>query len=44
MGNRQAALFTYVLPFFISTAGGTLLAAILVSILDRAKALQYLHR
>ena len=44
MGNRQAALFAYVLPFFISTAGGTLLAAILVSILDRTKALQYMHR
>jgi energy coupling factor transporter S component ThiW len=44
MGNKQAALFTYVLPFFISTAGGTLLAAILVSILDRTKALQYMHQ
>jgi energy coupling factor transporter S component ThiW len=44
MGNKQAALFTYVLPFFISTAGGTLLAAILVSILDRTKALKYMHQ
>lgn len=40
MGNKQAALFTYVLPFFISTAGGTLLAAIL----DRTKALPYMHQ
>ncbi len=44
MGNSQAALFTYVVPFFISTAGGTLLAAVLISILDKTKAMQYMRQ
>src|SRR5699024_3316095 len=30
MGNSEAALFTYVMPFFMSTACGTVMAAILV--------------
>ena len=29
MGNESAALFAYVLPFFISSCGGTIIAAIL---------------
>ena len=27
MGNKEAALFTFVVPFLISTCGGTLIAA-----------------
>lgn len=29
MGNPNAALFTFVMPFFISTAGGTMIAAVI---------------
>ena len=37
---KQAALFTYVLPFFVSTAGGTVLAAVLVFALQKTHALE----
>jgi len=37
MGNSQAAIFTYVMPFFISTAGGTIIAIILVTALKKTK-------
>ncbi|MCR5032360.1 MAG: energy coupling factor transporter S component ThiW, partial [Lachnospiraceae bacterium] len=37
--GREAALFTYVLPFLVSTIGGTLIAAILVTALNRTKVL-----
>lgn len=33
---KEAALFTYVIPFFISSAGGTLIAAIIVPALKKA--------
>lgn len=39
MGNAEAALFTYVLPFFISTVGGSVLAAMLLVDLHQSKAL-----
>lgn len=42
LGNAEAALFTYVLPFSVSTLGGSLLAAVLLGILYRSKALGYL--
>lgn len=29
MGNASAALFTFVMPFFISTAGGTIIASVI---------------
>jgi predicted membrane protein len=29
MGNANAALFTFVVPFLISTVGGTIIAAII---------------
>ena len=44
MGNAQAALFTYVLPFLISTAGGTIIAAILITALDKTKALSHMRQ
>ena len=34
---KEAALFTYVIPFFVSSAGGTLIAAIIVPALKKAK-------
>lgn len=42
MGNREAAVFTYVLPFFISTVGGCILAAMLLSILYKSGVFHYL--
>lgn len=44
LGNAEAALFTYVLPFFISTLGGSLIAGILLGILSHSKALHYLNQ
>lgn len=41
--NKEAALFTYVLPFFVSTAGGTIIAAILIAILGKTHALNYMR-
>lgn len=42
MGNQEAALFTYVLPFLISTAGGCILAALILGTLCKSGAFQYL--
>lgn len=40
--GREAALFTYVMPFFMSTACGTVFAIILVGALSKSHALDYL--
>ena len=42
--GRTAALFAYVLPFLISTAGGTLAAALLIALMQKSNALDYLSR
>lgn len=42
MGNSEAALFTYVLPFLVSTVGGTIIAAVLIGILAKTHALNSL--
>ena len=42
LGNTQAALFTYVLPFLISTVGGSLIAAIFLAALYKSKAFFYM--
>lgn len=42
MGNDAAALFTFVVPFLISTAGGTILAALLIGVLKKSGVLGYL--
>jgi len=42
MGNKEAALFTYVVPFFVSCSVGTVIAAILVTALKRVKAIDKL--
>ena len=44
MGNAKVAVLTFVLPFLISTCGGTLIAAILIGIMDKTKVLDYLKR
>lgn len=41
--GKEAALFTYVVPFFMSTACGTIMAAILVGALLKSRALDYLR-
>lgn len=43
MGNAEAALFTYVIPFLISTLGGSALAAILLIALYQSKAVGVLR-
>ena len=37
--GKEAALFAYVVPFLVSTAGGTLIAAVLIGILLKTHAL-----
>lgn len=37
--SKEAALFAYVLPFFVSTVGGTIFAAVLVTVLKKTKVL-----
>ncbi len=37
--GKEAALFTYVVPFLVSTIGGTIVAAILINVLKKTKAL-----
>ena len=39
MNNGTAALFTFVMPFFVSSFGGTLLAAVLVTLMKKSKVL-----
>lgn len=36
MGNEAAALFTFVVPFLISTVGGTVIAAVIVTVLHKS--------
>lgn len=37
--GKEAALFTFVVPFLVSTAGGTLIAAIIITALHQTKVL-----
>ena len=37
--GKEAAMFTYVIPFLVSSLGGTILAAVLTNILKRTHAL-----
>lgn len=39
MGNAAAGLFTFVIPFLISTAGGTIIAAVILTALQRMRVL-----
>ncbi len=40
MGNKTAALFGYILPFFISSLGGTIISAVIIIALKKTKALE----
>ena len=44
LGNAQAALFTYVIPFTVSTVGGSAIAAVLLLVLYQSKAFAYMNR
>ena len=39
MGNAGAALFTFVIPFLISTAGGTIIAILVVGVMKQTNVL-----
>ncbi len=41
--GKDAAVFTYVLPFLVSTVGGTIIAAVLIAILARTHALKHMR-
>ena len=41
--GREAALFAYVVPFLVSTAGGTIIAAFLIAVLEKTHAMSYLR-
>ena len=40
--GKEGALFMYVIPFLVSTAGGTIIAAVLIWWLQRSKALDFM--
>jgi len=40
--GKEAALFTYVMPFLVSTAGGSIIAAILLYSMQKTGALKYI--
>ena len=44
MGNKAAALFTFVVPFLVSTCGGTVIAAVILTALDQAGVLKRFQR
>ncbi len=41
--GKSAALFAYVLPFLVSTAGGTAIAALLISVMEKSRAVDALR-
>lgn len=41
--GKEAALFTYVMPFLMSTACGTIMAALLIGVLEKGHAADYLR-
>ena len=40
LGNAEAALFTYVMPFAVSTIGGSIIAFVLIAVLKKSGALK----
>lgn len=42
--GKQAALFAYIIPFLISTCGGTCAAAVLIGVLYRTHVFRYLQK
>ena len=41
--GKEAAVFTYVLPFLVSTVGGTIIAAVLIAVLAKTHALKHMR-
>lgn len=41
--GKEAALFAYVIPFLVSTAGGTAMAAVLMGALYKSGAMEYVN-
>lgn len=41
--GKEAAIFTYVIPFIVSAIGGAVIAAVMVIILEKTKALGYMR-
>ena len=44
LGNSAAALFTFVVPFLISTAGGTIVAAVITIALKKSRFIDKMNR
>ncbi len=44
LGNETAALFTFVVPFLISTCGGTIIAIVIMTALQKTNVLQHLQQ
>ncbi len=44
LGNSAAALFTFVVPFLISTAGGTIVAAVITIVLKKSGFIDKMNR
>lgn len=42
--NKEAAVFTYVIPFFISSAGGALIAVFIINLLIKTRVLETVKR
>ena len=42
LNNKSAALFTFVIPFLVSTAGGTMIAFIILTVMKRTEVLAHL--
>lgn len=41
--GKEAALFTYVMPFLMSTACGTIMAAVFVGVLEKSHVISYIR-
>ena len=44
MGNQTAALFTFVVPFLISTVGGTIMAMVITMTMQKTGVLRKLQQ
>lgn len=44
LGNETAALFTFVFPFFVSTAGGAVMAMVIMTALQKTGVLKRMQR
>jgi energy coupling factor transporter S component ThiW len=42
--GKDAALFTYVVPFLVSTVGGTIIAAVLIAVFTKTGTLDYMRK